>query len=159
MASVSVRLPRMIDSVWCTEMSLRAESMASNASRLKWRKQRIAELETVVERQASEIDHLVKQLQRARPKRPKMSATRSIWIAGKQSFKCAGDRSICPCWLLRDGTFGPEGWQIDHIQRWSVGYDDRETNLNAKCATCHFRTTKEQIMGAHNDDEEEEEEE
>ena len=133
-----------------------AEGFPATA-RLKWRKQRIIELEAVVEQQASEIDQLVKQLQRARPRRPKMSATRSIWIAGKQGFRCAGDRTSCPCWLLRDGTFASEGWQIDHIQRWADGYDNRELNLRALCATCHFRVTKEQMMNG--DDEEEDEEE
>ena len=126
-------------------------------ARLKRRQQRIAELESVVERQAGEIAYLVQQLRRAKPKRPKMSATRSIWIAGTAGFKCQGDRSLCPCWLLREGTFGPEGWQIDHERMWSKGYDDRESNCRALCATCHYRVTKEAIMrdeGGESEDEE-----
>jgi len=53
--------------------------------------------------------HLLSHLRRVKPKRPRMSATRSIWIAGKQGFTCVGDRSLCLCWLLRSGTLGPEG--------------------------------------------------
>jgi hypothetical protein len=128
-------------------------------ARLKRRQQRIAELEAVVERQATEMDHLVKQLQRAKPRRPRMSATRSIWIAGRQGFKCAGDKDTCPCWLLRDGVFGPEGWQVDHIQRWADGYDNRDANCRGLCATCHFRVTKQQLMREGRDEDEDEDEE
>ena len=116
--------------------------------------QQIEQLEATVARQASEMAHLVSHLRRVKPKRPRMSATRSIWIAGKQGFKCAGDRSVCPCWLLREGTFGPEGWSIDHERQWSKGYDDRESNLRALCATCHFRVTKEAILRDESGDEE-----
>ena len=116
--------------------------------------QQIEQLEATVARQASEMAHLVSHLRRVKPKRPRMSATRSIWIAGKQGFKCAGDRSVCPCWLLREGAFGPEGWSIDHERQWSKGYDDRESNLRALCATCHFRVTKEAILRDESGDEE-----
>ena len=116
--------------------------------------QQIEQLEATVARQASEMAHLVSHLRRVKPKRPRMSATRSIWIAGKQGFKCAGDRSVCPCWLLREGTFGPEGWSIDHERQWSKGYDDRESNLRALCATCHFCVTKEAILRDESGDEE-----
>ena len=122
------------------------DSAASDRRRRKRNKERIAELEDTIARQASEMAHLVSHLRRVKPKRPRMSATRSIWIAGKQGFKCAGDRSVCPCWLLREGTFGCEGWSIDHERQWSKGYDDRESNLRALCATCHFRVTKEAIL-------------
>ena len=128
-------------------------------ARLKRRQQRIVELEAVVERQATEMAHLVKQLQRAKPRRPRMSATRSIWIAGRQGFVCAGDKATCPCWLLRDGVFGPEGWQVDHIRRWSEGYDDRDANCRALCATCHFRVTKQQTMRDGRDDDDEDDDE
>ena len=86
-----------------------------------------------------------------------MSATRSVWIAGTQGFKCAGDKATCPCWLLpqRGGLFGPEGWQVDHIQPYARSYDDRTENCRALCATCHFRVTKEQIMNGHTDEEDE----
>ena len=113
----------------------------------------IEQLEAIVARQASEMAHLVSHLRRVKPKRPRMSATRSIWIAGKAGFKCQGERSLCPCWLLREGTFGPEGWQIDHERMWSKGYDDRESNLRALCATCHFRVTKEAILRDESGDE------
>lgn len=129
--------------------------MAENAARRKRLKDRIAELEAVIERQATELAYMVKMLQRARPRRPKMSATRSIWIAGRQNFKCAGDRATCPCWLLRDGSFDSSGWQIDHESRWSQAYDDRESNLTAKCATCHFRKTKEEMLDLEEESEDE----
>ena len=122
------------------------EDRETGRNRRRRLKQQIEDLEETVARQASEMAHLVSHLRRVKPKRPRMSVTRSIWIAGKQGFKCAGDRSVCPCWLLREGTFGPEGWSIDHERQWSKGYDDREANLRALCATCHFRVTKEAIL-------------
>ena len=137
---------------------MRGASRSPAHTRRKRRQQRIAELEAIVERQATEMDHLVKQLQRAKPRRPRMSATRSIWIAGRQGFKCAGDRDTCPCWLLRDGVFGPEGWQVDHITRWADGYDNRDANCRSLCATCHFRVTKQQLMRGGRDEDEDEDE-
>lgn len=130
-----------------SEQSVRRPSEASEGRRRRRRqKDRIAELESTVERQAAELHHLLQHLRRVKPPRVRMSATRSVWIAGKCGFKCQGDRSVCPCWLLREGTFGPEGWQIDHMERWSKGYDDRESNLRPMCPTCHFRVTKEAIL-------------
>ena len=73
-------------------------------------------------------------------------------------FKCQGDRSLCPCWLLREGTFGPEGWQIDHERMWSKGYDNRDSNCRALCATCHYRVTKEAILRDEGDESGDEEE-
>ena len=113
---------------------------------------RTQELEGIVQEQAEQLHHLLSHLRRVKPQRPRMSSTRSVWLAGKQGFKCAGDKTLCPCWLLREGVFGPEGWQIDHISRWSDGYDDREPNLRALCATCHFRVTKESILHDEEDE-------
>ena len=125
----------------------RSEEQHETYHRRRRRQQQyIAQLEATIARQASEMAHLVSHLRRVKPKRPRMSATRSIWIAGRGGFKCQGDRRLCPCWLLREGTFGPEGWSIDHERQWSKGYDDRESNLRALCATCHFRVTKEAIL-------------
>ena len=112
----------------------------------------IGSTRSCVQRQAEELDHLLSHLRRVKPQRPRMSSTRSVWLAGKQGFKCAGDRTLCPCWLLREGVFGPEGWQVDHIARWSDGYDDREPNLRVLCATCHFRVTKESILRDEEDE-------
>ena len=70
--------------------------------------QQIEQLEATVARQASEMAHLVSHLRRVKPKRPRMSATRSIWIAGKAGFKCQGDRSLCPCWLLAGRKYSAE---------------------------------------------------
>ena len=126
----------------------------SDRRRRRRQKDRIAELEALVERQATELDHLLQHLRRVKPKRPRMSHTRSVWLAGKAGYKCQGDPKTCPCWLLREGVFGPEGWQVDHIRGWAKGYDDRESNLRVLCATCHFRVTKEQILRDEEDEEE-----
>ena len=128
------------------------EQEETHRRRKRRQQQQIEQLEAVVARQASEMAHLVSHLRRVKPKRPRMSATRSIWIAGTAGFKCQGDRSLCPCWLLREGTFGPEGWQIDHERMWSKGYDNRDSNCRALCATCHYRVTKEAILRDEGDE-------
>ena len=120
---------------WQNQMPRSPPSSSSPRRRRRRQKDRIQELEGIVQRQAEELDHLLSHLRRVKPQRPRMSSTRSVWLAGKQGFKCAGDRTLCPCWLLREGVFGPEGRQVDHISRWSDGYDDREPNLRALCAT------------------------
>lgn len=110
------------------------------------RPSRVVKLEAVVERQAAHIAHLLSQLKRATPNRQKVSSTRSIWLAGRQNFRCAGDPASCPCWLLRDGTFSCEGWECDHIDPWSTSFDHRDSNLRCLCHTCHARVTREQWM-------------
>ena len=35
------------------------------------------------------------------------------------------------------------------------GYDDRESNLSAKCATCHFRKTKREMLDLEDESEDE----
>lgn len=138
-----------------TSKMTRSSPSSSPPSRRRRRRRagdRIQELESIVKQQAEELTHLLSHLRRVKPQRPRMSSTRSVWLAGKQGFKCAGDKTLCPCWLLRGGVFGPEGWQVDHISRWSDGYDDREPNLRALCATCHFRVTKESILRDEEDE-------
>jgi len=138
-----------------TSKMTRSSPSSSPPSRRRRRRRagdRIQELESIVKQQAEELTHLLSHLRRVKPQRPRMSSTRSVWLAGKQGFKCAGDKTLCPCWLLREGVFGPEGWQVDHISRWSDGYDDREPNLRALCATCHFRVTKESILRDEEDE-------
>ena len=106
----------------------------------------------VVEDQAKKIAMLVAELRRVKPSRHRMSHTRSVWIAGRTHFKCAtADRDLCPCWVLRDGSFSSEGWQVDHSHRWSKTFDDRDDNCAAICATCHFRKTKEEMLEDEDD--------
>ena len=86
--------------------------------------------------------------------RQQVSGERKLYVAGLQRYRCANPFGSCPLWRCGDGTFGPEGWSIDHERQWSKGYDDRESNLRALCATCHFRVTKEAILRDESGDEE-----
>ena len=110
-------------------------------------KRRVRDLEGIVQRQSHEIRSLVQLLQTMRPvRRPRMSSTRSVWIAGRNHFKCTGDQNLCPCWLLRDGSFDSTGWEVDHESRWSDTFNDTDWNLSAKCYYCHARKTRHERM-------------
>ena len=85
---------------WQNQMPRSPPSSSSPRRRRRRQKNRIQELEGIVQRQAEELDHLLSHLRRVKPQRPRMSSTRSVWLAGKQGFKCAGDKTLCPCWLL-----------------------------------------------------------
>ena len=113
----------------------------------------IRERDEIIREMASLNAHLQKQCKRAGVKRPKVSATQSIWIAGRQQFKCAcDDRSKCPLFIIGDGRFTELGWEIDHIAPWSDAFDHRDASLRALCSTCHTRTTKLQMIERFNQD-------
>jgi len=104
------------------------------------------------------IAHLRGQLKRCKLKRPKISATQSTWIAGRQSFRCAAPhgKDLCPRFHMSDGTFDEVGWEVDHIDGWSESFDHRSSKLRALCATCHSRCTKMQMVDRFDGDDEEE---
>lgn len=107
-----------------------------------------------MEKQEKDLFHLVSHLRRVKPRRPRMSSTRSIWIAGRQHFTCGtDDRESCPCWILRNGLFDSAGWQVHHSEDWSKSYKDQDDVLMALCASCHYRITRQHIL----EDEKEEE--
>ena len=75
-------------------------------------------------------------------------------IAGKQYFKCANkpnsnlvrlDNFSCPLWKIsgdEKGCFNESGYEIDHINEFSITKDDSENNLQALCLSCHSVKTK-----------------
>ena len=81
----------------------------------------------------------------------KVSEALKKLIAGRQNFKCANfiNSNIitnynCPLWQnkTRNGNFGEEGYQIDHIVEHSISKDDKPENLQALCLSCHAVKTK-----------------
>jgi hypothetical protein len=72
-------------------------------------------------------------------------------VAGRQNYKCANSPSTnviknynCPLWQNkgRQGSFGEEGYQIDHIIEHSLTQNDNESNLQALCLSCHSVKTR-----------------
>lgn len=72
-------------------------------------------------------------------------------VAGKQQYRCANrPRSgiiknyNCPLWELktRYGSFGEEGYEIDHIKEVSKGGSNDMNNLQALCLSCHSVKTR-----------------
>eukprot|EP00966_Prymnesium_polylepis_P290415 6708400-Prymnesium_polylepis.1 len=73
--------------------------------------------------------------------RPPLSADRKAIIAGEQLFRCAGDRSQCPQWLLYGGSFDAACFEIDHVLGWASSCRGVGA-LQALCPTCHARKTR-----------------
>jgi hypothetical protein len=72
-------------------------------------------------------------------------------IAGRQNYKCANKINSqvvknynCPLWQNeeRQGSFGEEGYQIDHIIEHSISKNDAQENLQALCLSCHSVKTR-----------------
>lgn len=72
-------------------------------------------------------------------------------VAGRQNFRCANKplsnvvkNYKCPLWEndSRQGSFGEEGYQIDHIVEHSISKNDDESNLQALCLSCHSVKTR-----------------
>lgn len=72
-------------------------------------------------------------------------------VAGKQQYRCANrPRSgiiknyNCPLWNIkeRNGSFGEEGYEIDHIKEVSRGGSNDMNNLQALCLSCHSVKTR-----------------
>jgi len=81
----------------------------------------------------------------------KVSEALKKLIAGRQNYKCANMLSSqvvqnynCPLWenKERNGSFGEEGYQIDHIVEHAISKNDAPENLQALCLSCHSVKTK-----------------
>ena len=81
-------------------------------------------------------------LLKSRPPRPHISAEKKLLIAGEQRFRCAGDRSRCPCWILDDGSFNESGFQVDHDPAWRDAFRSDRSVLQALCHSCHALKTR-----------------
>ena len=96
-----------------------------------------------------------------KPPRLPLSSEKKLLIAGEQLFRCAAPhgREKCPMWQLNDGSFGPAGFEIDHITQFSKLH--RHTGeLRALCHMCHGLQSRLQRIDAlerEGDAEEEEE--
>jgi hypothetical protein len=87
----------------------------------------------------------------------KLTESKKKTIAGKQSFKCLNTPQSefekkydyeCVLWShpIRKGSFGKEGYEIDHIVEVAEGGKDTEDNLQALCLFCHMVKTKEYLQ-------------
>lgn len=75
-------------------------------------------------------------------------------VAGKQRYRCANKPGVqikgienysCPLWNTTNedrGMFDESGYQIDHIDEFSISHNDMEDNLQALCLMCHSVKTK-----------------
>lgn len=80
-------------------------------------------------------------------------------IAGQQFHKCANGPDIelyrltnyqCPLWIspLHNGVFDEAGYDIDHIEEYSLTQNNAMDNLQALCKNCHSVKTK-RFMNKH----------
>jgi len=88
----------------------------------------------------------------------KLSQAHKKKIAANQFYKCNNKPNSklkglegykCPLWLKNDdnkGSFDFGGYEIDHIEEYSVTKDDSDDNLQALCKNCHSVKTKNFMM-------------
>ncbi len=68
---------------------------------------------------------------------------KKLHVAARQNFRCATvDRTSCPRWLLDNGVFGHDAFEIDHVTPHSAGGSDDVDNLRALCPACHAIRTR-----------------
>lgn len=85
----------------------------------------------------------------------KVSEATKKLVVGKQFYKCANnpladlnnlENYVCPLWTKSDkkirGNFDECGYEIDHIQEFSVTGNDNIDNLQALCKNCHSVKTR-----------------
>ncbi|VBB17546.1 hypothetical protein YASMINEVIRUS_8 [Yasminevirus sp. GU-2018] len=87
-------------------------------------------------------------------KQRKVSDSTKKTVAGSQFFKCANsprsrllglESYLCPLWQRKsgnEGCFDQAGYEIDHIEEFSVSGNDNIKNLQALCKMCHAVKTK-----------------
>ena len=72
-------------------------------------------------------------------------------IINRQNNKCANspfNPAInladykCPFWICNNGYVDESGFDIDHIEEFSITYNNELNNLQALCKCCHSIKTK-----------------
>ena len=72
-------------------------------------------------------------------------------VAGKQLYRCANKHGSnvvedydCPMWSNEkyNGNFDESGYDIDHIEEYSINQNNSIENLQALCKSCHSVKTK-----------------
>jgi hypothetical protein len=93
----------------------------------------------------------------------KVTLAQKKLVAGNQRFKCNNkpgsnliglDGYKCLLWMIDGddkGCFDSSGYDIDHIEEWSVSKNDDTSNLQALCLCCHKIKTKNFLMHKKND--------
>ena len=129
-------------------------------ARLKEENQRLLQVNRMNEAALKEHSRLFRIL---KPSRIPINHDRKLYIAGEQLYKCKAihGREKCPRWLLAEGSFGGEGFEIHHELEWSVGYQNAGTCV-AICHSCHALASrlsrmKQMERGVEKEDEEEDE--
>tara|TARA_B110000046_G_C12995294_1_gene399771 strand:+ start:1401 stop:1727 length:327 start_codon:yes stop_codon:yes gene_type:complete len=67
-----------------------------------------------------------------------------LHVAASQNFRCGGDKKRCIRWVVDDGVFGPEAFEIDHKTPLSKNGTDSIDNLIAICPACHAIKSREE---------------
>ena len=101
-----------------------------------------AHLRSIHARDMEALKESTQLLLKSKPPRPHISSEKKLLIAGEQKFRCAGDKSRCPMWLLNGGNFDEAGFEIDHYPPWREAFRSDRSVLQALCHSCHALKTR-----------------
>ena len=72
-------------------------------------------------------------------------------VLEKQGFKCANNPFVkqlimqgyeCLLWRFNGGSFDEAGYEFDHIDEYSITFNNNVSNIQALCPNCHSVKTK-----------------
>ena len=92
------------------------------------------------------------------PPRPRLTQMERVMVAARQKWRCVGGDD-CPLRVVNEGLFEERSlWEIDHVGRgWAKTGKHSMTQVQALCATCHARRTRQQILNRNEEEEDDEE--
>ena len=85
-----------------------------------------------------------------------MNSTAKALIAQSQGWNCANPGNDCPLYILGDGRFGKDLYEVDHVEQYAKS-GKHTNNLRALCSYCHAVVTRKQIAARRNESDSEEE--
>ena len=113
-------------------------------------RERVRDLEYIVQQQSEALKESSKLLARTRPPRPTIPHDRKLSVAADQGWKCLDPFGDCPMWRLADGTFSVAGgmFECDHVQPYCTSFSSTRLNLAALCIFCHQQKCRKERLAA-----------
>ena len=97
------------------------------------------------------MEHIQHVEKKTRAIRTTISQKKKDIIVARQNNKCANNPFNpainlfdykCPFWIYNNGDFDYSGYDIDHIEEFSITQNNELENLQALCHNCHSVKTR-----------------